>query len=307
MSTKPLLVVLINPTSGPLRARSLTPVRIQELAEKEGWLTEIEMSTGPGDLTRRAVLACERGARRLIVMGGDGSVNEVVQAVVDPEVELGILPAGTVNILANELAIPGDLDQALHVALTARAIAIDVGEANGRLFTLMVGIGYDALITRTMWPEIKKIAGEVAYALAGLQSFLVHRTTRMRIQIDGQKPMRRLVYMLVVANTRLYAGTSAVLAEAASVRDGWFDVCWFSARRWWRVPMGILRIFFRRGKRFAPFEIVRAQEIRVEASRKHVPYQLDGDSAGYLPVSIRIRARALRVVVPATPPTPELQ
>lgn len=301
MSTQPLLVVLINPTSGPTRARTLTPAIIQERAEQAGWQVEIETSTGPGDLTERARRAGERGARRVIVMGGDGSINEVVQAIVDPAVELGILPAGTVNILANELGIPADLDEALHVALTGRAIAIDVGVANGRIFTLMVGIGYDAMITRTMWPEIKKIAGEVAYALAGLQSFLVHRTTRMRIRIDGARPIRRLVYLLVVANTRLYAGSSAVLAETASVKDGLFDVCWFSAREWWRVPVGIFRIFSGRGKRFAPFEVVKAREIRIEASRS-VPYQLDGDSAGFLPVSIQIRPKALRVVVPAQSP-----
>jgi YegS/Rv2252/BmrU family lipid kinase len=301
MSTQPLLVILINPTSGPTRTRSLTPAVIQERAEQAGWQVEIETSTGPGDLTERARKAGARGARRIIVMGGDGSINEVVQAIVDPPVELGILPAGTVNILANELGIPADLDEALHVALTGRAIAIDVGVANGRVFTLMVGIGYDAMITRTMWPEIKKIAGEVAYALAGLQSFLVHRTTRMRIRLDGARPVRRLVYLLVVANTRLYAGSSAVLAETASVKDGLFDVCWFSAREWWRVPVGIFRIFSGRGKRFAPFEIVKARDIRIEASRS-VPYQLDGDSAGFLPVSIQIRPKALRVVVPAQPP-----
>jgi diacylglycerol kinase family enzyme len=65
--------------------------------------------------------------------------------------------------------------------------------------------------------------------------------------------------------------------------------------------VGIFRIFSGRGKRFAPFEIVKARDIRIEASRS-VPYQLDGDSAGFLPVSIQIRPKALRVVVPAQPP-----
>jgi len=293
---RPRLTILLNPVSGPTRTRGVEWEWLRTDAEQAGWRADILTSEAPGDIERLARQAVESGIRRLVVVGGDGSINEAVQALVGTEVELGLVPAGTSNILANELGVPDDFHQAARLAFTGRALAIDVGRANDRYFTLMLGIGYDVSTIEVMWPQLKRLTGQVAYTLAGFQAFVMHRAVRMRIEIDGTR-MRRLVYFLVVANTRLYGMASTTVAEHADVRDGLFDVVIIRARAWYHVIVSMLRIFFRIKSPFEKVETIRGREVTIRSARK-VKYQLDGDPAGVLPVKVAIVPQALRVIAP---------
>ncbi|HEY9857305.1 MAG TPA: diacylglycerol kinase family protein [Stenomitos sp.] len=293
---RPRLCILLNPVSGPTRTRGVEWEWLAADAEQAGWRAELIRSEGPGDIERLAREAVAGGVRRLVVVGGDGSINEAVQAVVGTEVELGLVPAGTSNILANELGIPDDFRQAARLAFTGRALAIDVGRANDRYFTLMLGIGYDVSTIEVMWPQLKRLMGQVAYTVAGFQAFVQHRAVRMRVEIDGTR-MRRLVYFLVVANTRLYGMASTKVAEHADVRDGLFDVVIIRARAWYHVIISMLRIFFRIKSPFEKVETIRGREVTIRSSRK-VRYQLDGDAAGTLPVKVSMLPQALRIIAP---------
>lgn len=293
---RPRLTVLLNPVSGPTRTRGADWDWIQTEAEAAGWRTEVLTSEGPGDIERLAKEAVASGIRRLVVVGGDGSINEAVQAVVGSKVELGIVPAGTSNILANELGVPDDFRLAAKLAFTGRALAIDVGCANDRYFTLMLGVGYDVSTIEVMWPQFKRLMGQVAYTIAGLTSFVQHRAVRMRIEIDGRR-MRRLVYFLVIANTRLYGNASTTVAEHADVRDGLFDVVVIRARAWYHVVFSMVRIMARIKSPFEKVETIRGREVTIRSARR-VKYQLDGDPAGTLPVKVKMLPEALLIIAP---------
>jgi YegS/Rv2252/BmrU family lipid kinase len=288
------LLILHNPASGPSRKRAADWGWLLESAEETGWRATLAVTQGPGDAERLVREAMDHGLDRVVVIGGDGTLNEVVQPLVGTEVSVGLIPAGTSNILANELGIPEGFREAGAIALTGTPIPIDVGVANGRFFTLMVGVGFDALTTQLIWPQLKKLAGQATYLIAGLQSFLTHRATRMRIQVDGRR-LRRLVYFMVIANTRLYGMASAVVAEHADVQDGRFDLCVFRVRSWYQVIFSVLRIAFRLSTPFARMETHRCERVTVQSARQ-VPYQIDGDLAGYLPLTVEMRPRALQVV-----------
>lgn len=293
---RPRLTVLMNPVSGPTRTRGAEWDWVQPEAEAAGWRTEVRVSEAPGDIERLAREAVASGIRRLVVVGGDGSINEALQAVVGTDVELGIVPAGTSNILANEIGVPEDFREAARLAFTGRALAMDVGKANERFFALMLGIGYDVSTIEVMWPQLKRLMGQVAYTVAGFQSFVRHRAVRTRVEVDGRR-VRRLVYFLVVANTRLYGMANTTVAEHADIRDGLFDVVIIRARAWYHVISSMARIFFRIKSPFEKVETIRGREVTIRSSRK-VKYQLDGDPAGTLPVRVTMLPKALRIIAP---------
>lgn len=289
----------MNPVSGPTRTRGAEWDWLEGLAREAGWEPRVVVSEGEGHIEELAREAIAQGARRVAVAGGDGSINEALQALAGTDVELGIIPAGTSNILANELSLPADFEASARIAFRGASTAIDVGRANGRYFALMVGIGYDAVTVISMWPQLKRLAGQMAYTLAGIQAFVSHRATRMTIRLDGGKRLRRLVYMLVVANTRLYGRSNASVAEHADVRDGYFDLCIFRTRSWYHVVFGLMRVLLRVGTRFSRIETHHCRKVEIRSARP-VPYQLDGDLRGVLPLTVEMCPQALRVVIPAS-------
>lgn len=290
------LCIVLNPVSGPTRTRGAEWGWLVPAAEEAGWQPTMVASSGPGDIERLVSQAIETGVRRVVVVGGDGSINEAMQPLVSSGIELGIIPAGTSNILANELSLPEDFRAAATIAFAGRGLDIDVGIANGRHFALMIGVGYDAVLTATMWPQLKRLAGQVAYTIAGVQAFVRHRGARMHLTVDGTKHLRRLVYMLVVANTRLYGRANASVAEHADVRDGQFDLCIYRSRAWYHVIFALSKVLLHLPIPYTRLETLRCQSLTIRSARE-VPYQLDGDPVGVLPVRVEIKPLALRVVV----------
>ncbi|MNK98936.1 Diacylglycerol kinase [compost metagenome] len=294
---QPKALILVNPVAGPTRPKGDSWDWLLAMLAEAGFQAELKVTGAAGEARAMAAEAAAAGVDRILVVGGDGTVNEVVQAIAHTQTSLGLIPAGTVNVLANEFGIPADYQAAARIAVDGDCVSIDLGRANDRYFTMMVGIGYDAAVTYAMWPSLKKIAGQLAYVVSGVQNFFTHRASRMRLRIDGTRRIRRLGYFMVVSNTRLYGGPGRTVNELADTRDGLLDLTIFRSRRWYHVIFGLTRVFFGRGKRFARIEAMRVRSVDVKASRR-LPYQLDGDNAGHTPVSIEVRPQALRLMVP---------
>lgn len=290
-------LILINPVAGPTRPKTEGWDWLTDMLEEAGFRTQVRQTAAPDEARAIAAEAVAAGVDRIVVVGGDGTVNEVVQAIAHSGAALGLIPAGTVNVLANEYGISADYREAARVAVHGEPVRIDLGRVNGRYFTMMVGIGYDAAVTYSMWPSLKKIAGQLAYTVSGVQQFFTHRASRMRLRVDGGRRLRRLGYLLVVSNTRLYGGPGRTVNELADTRDGLLDLTLFRSRRWYHVIFGLMRVFFGRGKRFARIEAMRIQRVEVTSSRR-LPYQIDGDNAGYTPVTIEVQPRALCLMLP---------
>lgn len=275
------------------------------------WLTDRLRNAGyelgeylterPGDATKAATLALADGCRLVIVAGGDGTINEALQAIAGTEITLGIIPAGSTNVLAAELAIPTDFEQALEVILAGNERRMDLGKCNGRYFSMMTGIGFDAQMTKDLIPEIKKRIGNVAFVDAWIRAFFTHRARRMVITLDKglptQRKLRRLAFMLVASNTSLYGGTVLKINEKADISDGLLDICILRSRRWYDVIRHFLGTVTGTHRQFDDIEFCQARKLTIKASSP-VPYQLDGDHAGKTPVSIEIAPGALKVFVP---------
>lgn len=283
--------VIYNPTAGSgLRKKRVDPEMLQARFVANGWSVAMIQTRCAGDGTAAARYALEQGADVVVAMGGDGTVNEVVQAMAGGAVPLGIIPVGTINVLASELGLPSDPLAAVDTLARLKLRPIDLGKANGRYFTMMIGLGYDAESTLAMIPSLKQWTGPIAYWAAGFQSFIKHKAVRARMTVsDGKKTrrFRRLIYMMVVSNTGLYAGGILKFTPEANIADGFLDVCMIKSKRWYRAMLHIALSLLGGLRVVQDVEFFRCKTLTIRTGRPF-PYQLDGDPAGHTPVTIEI-------------------
>ena len=232
--------------------------------------------------------AIEEGADLIFVWGGDGSVQRCIDAVVGSPVTLAILPAGTANLLANNLGIPIDLERAVEVGLHGNNHTIDVGKMNGEHFAVMAGIGLDALMIRDADSGMKDRFGRAAYIWTGARHI---RSTPVRttVRIDGHTWFDDKASCVLIANVGSIGG-GVTAFEHASPDDGKLDVAVMTADGAWQWLRTLARASIGHAENSPLIQMTQAGKITVE-TRTRRPYELDGGA--------RPRTNTLRVhVVP---------
>src|SRR2546423_12172076 len=176
MTSARTVQLISNPNAGRGgRQRAAEVARFCALLEARGVAVEVLSTTAPHDTTRLAREAAERGAREIVVAGGDGTINEALQGLVGTGARLGIWPAGTANVLARELGLPFDLPGVVDVIARACSRRIYLGCATEeatearRYFCLMAGIGLDASIVARLPPRLTRRVGQGAVWGSGLR------------------------------------------------------------------------------------------------------------------------------------------
>ena len=218
----------MNPSSG----RELAAAHAQDLAAAlRGAYSGVEVlfTTGDGDARDAASLAVADGCTTLFVAGGDGTLNEAVNGVADAgaldRVRFGIIPLGTGNDFATGLGIPAEIDAAVETLLQAREIQVDLGQVNGRIFLNTSGGGFIAEVSVNVTPQLKTIAGRLAYLIGGAQALLDYDPVRATVRAEpGDVRIGLGVYAFAVCNSRLIAG-GRLIAPNAILDDGLLDVC----------------------------------------------------------------------------------
>ncbi|MDB5102155.1 MAG: diacylglycerol kinase catalytic subunit [Cyanobacteria bacterium RYN_339] len=290
--------VVYNAAAGGSRQKvEIEDVRKRFLAN--GWSVATIATRCAGDGTEAARHAMGLGADVVVAMGGDGTVNEVAQALAKTAMPLGIVPIGTVNVLVRELGLSLDAMEAVDIIATGEPLAIDLGTVNGRYFTMMSSLGYDAASAFAMIPTVKQWSGQLAYWIGAVQSFGKHRAVRAKIVLeDGKrkKRLRRLIYMMVISNTQLYGDGALKFTPQANVRDGLLDICLIRSARWYRALLHIVLSFTGKIGSVSDVETFRTRRITITTSRPF-PYQIDGDPVGHTPVVIEVAPLGLHVMV----------
>ena len=226
----PLLIV--NPSSG----RELAGEQAEPLAVAlEAHFGPIELfeTTGDGDASKAAGDAVGRGCETIFVAGGDGTLNEAVngvwQARALDRVRFGIVPLGTGNDFATALGVPSEIAAAVNVLAARRELQVDVGVVNGRVFLNTSGGGYIAEVSVAVTPQLKTIAGRLAYLIGGAQALLEYEPVRATVRADpGEIRIGLGLYTFAVCNSRLIGG-GRLIAPNAIIDDGLLDVCLIEA------------------------------------------------------------------------------
>lgn len=291
--------LVYNPTAGQV----WNPFHAQEakaILEEMGWQVDLFPTEGPGGGTVAAQQAMSAGAQVVIAAGGDGTINEVVQAVAKTEVHMALLPVGTTNVLARDLRLPLNWQQCCRLLPDLVPYPIDLGRVNERYYILMAGFGLDAAISMDTHRTWKRWTGMFAFAVASLRHVFSTRPYRLHMEIVDEKGrrkiLRRRAHQVVVSNASTYA-SGWVVAPEARFNDGILEVLIFKARRVWEIlyPLAVLILHQRRESRH--IEHQRVVSIQIRANRK-MPIQVDGETIGETPATVTVHPQALHLLVP---------
>lgn len=282
-------LVILNPAARGERARELGQA-ISALSAR----CVVRLTADAGDARAMAAAGAREGFRTIVAAGGDGTVNEVVNGIAGTGARLGILPVGTMNVFASELAIPlNDLPRAWEIIEQDHVRRLDLPVANGDCFVQLAGIGLDAEVVRLTTPDSKKAMGPLSYLLTLAQVAFV-TPPRVRIEPCGS-PAREGSFVLI-GNGRLYGGPF-VLFKDAQLEDGLLDVLVFQNQSHWDVVRYFQAIAFGSHPELPDVEYFQTSGMLV-SSAGEVPVELDGELAGKLPCRFAMSAHKLDVLAP---------
>jgi YegS/Rv2252/BmrU family lipid kinase len=256
------------------------------------WLETTAEDSGERMLRR----ALESGIELVLVSGGDGTIMACASALADTGIPLGLLPAGTGNLLAVNLDIPRSLERAVEVALTGDRRQFDLGSCDQGCFAVMAGMGFDAAMLRDTNPKLKARLGPLAYVAGALRN-LRAQAVEMRVQLDDRETIITDANMVLVGNMGRLQGGLRALPEA-DARDGLLNVAIVRAdsiTSWAGVARRLLRGHAGDDERVQTHV---ASVVNVRAARP-LPVELDGDVFDDArELSVQTRAGALTVCVP---------
>ena len=258
----------------------------------------LRFTDGPGAAERLARQAVETGNVDIVVAaGGDGTVGEVATALVGTGVPLGIIPAGSTNIVAKELGLPARAEDALAlIAGPHRLMTMDLAIANDRAMLHMAGAGFDSRLFALTDPRLKRRFGWGAYFPAGIRASLA-RPVWFRIATESET-FEVESPLVLVANGGSIIHRNLRIDTHPTVDDGLLDLYIVSATNPLPTVETMLHALLG-GLGDAPEVIYRrVTSVHIE-SEGPLPYQVDGDVAGVLPLDISLSTRALQVVVPS--------
>jgi diacylglycerol kinase (ATP) len=297
---------VVNPASGNGVAGRRWP-QVAELAAAYGLAGDAFLTEAPGHATDLAEQAVAEGARLLVVVGGDGTLNEVVNGVVRTartDVDLALVPSGTGDDFARSFHLPSDVEEALKVAGGTTVRTLDLGRARfvghdgaegERYFANFAGAGISGAIARRGAETSRRLGARVAYFWATIAVFSRWKSVEMTVQADKERREGRL-HEVFVANGG-YAAGGMWVAPHADTGDGLLETVLIGDFTKPEFMVTFPKIY--RGKHVGhpKVEILRARSVAVEAAVP-LPVVLDGEQPGTTPASFEVVPGALRLRVP---------
>jgi len=301
--------LVYNPAAGRYPSRLLTERAAKALRE-QGWEIYIEQTLNSSHIAQLATQAVDEDMDAFIVVGGDGSINHALPALIDTRTALGVLPAGTANVWAQELGLPGlswtrwmALEESARRLLYAKICCVDVGMCNDRPFLLWAGVGLDAFIVHRIEPRKRwgKHFAIAHYATSAIWSASLWHGLNLRVNIDGREVSGHFL-MGVVSNIHLYAGGFAQLSPDARLDDGLMDFWLFKGETIGDVVQRAWELWSGHHNRSDMVERFTFQNLILE-SDSPMYVQMDGEPMEAPDqITIMIRSKALRVLVPELTP-----
>ena len=264
------------------------------------------LSERPGHLTDLAREAAEGGAKLLVAVGGDGTVNEVVNGMAGShDVELAIVHRGTGGDFVRTFGIPHNIEDALTIAHDGGTREIDLGRATLRTwagregstwFANIGSAGMSGAVAKRVNETGKALGGTIAYAWSTLAVFARWRNAQVTVAVDGEGRSGPM-YDVIVANGRYLAGGMKICPEAEP-DDGLFDVLTIGDLTKRDLLVTLPKTYRGRHLPHPKAELLRGAVVTVDADAP-LPVELDGEQPGTTPARFEVARRALRVRVPA--------
>jgi len=267
--------------------------KVKEYLSKYGIDAQILATQHAGHATTLAKDLANRSYDLVVAAGGDGTINEVINGIATSNTVLGIIPLGTANVLAMELNIPIEIDAACQLIASGNSSLVDLGQANGRYFACMVGIGFDAHVLNRADSKLKRIMGILSYPMIVLWELMSYRFRLICLKIDDSDEIKR-GYYVIVGNSKYYAGET-MITHLADMKDGYLDVCIFKHKSIFHILAYIFSIWSKNIDKNMGVEYLQCKKISVLKKGKHAIH-VDAEYLCNSSAAIQICPKALLVV-----------
>jgi YegS/Rv2252/BmrU family lipid kinase len=292
------VLIAVNPHAGARSGKRLVEQVANGLAEM-GF--EVELISDIPQLIAEVQTAHQAQTLHCVVAaGGDGTAALLVN-VLPPGTPLALIPLGTENLFAKYLGVTPHAEKICETLARGAVIHLDAGKANDRLFLLMLGCGFDAEVVRRLHRERKGHIHHLSYAKPILDSIRNYEYPELRVcyHVDGASDDTKSLTgcWAFVVNLPRYAG-GLKLIPGADGADGLLDVCTFKRGNLWNGLLYLGGVWLGQHRTWRDYNAVRAARVRIEADAVDVPYQLDGDPGGVLPVDVEVLPGRITVLAP---------
>lgn len=256
---------------------------------------DYKVTSEPGEATVIAQNAVRKKYDMIIAAGGDGTINEVINGIIGTKAVLGIIPLGTINILAQELGISSNFTRSLETLFSGEVKSIDIGKVNDRYFVSMAGFGIDSYAIYRVNRKLKKYLGVLTYIMAGFYSIFHYHRRKIDLNIDDHR-IDDTGFFVVIENVSSYAGIFKI-APYADVNDGLLDLCVFKKMGLIHVFRYFLGIALKKHIHYPDVRYYQCKKV-VLTSKNNVLVHTDGDLIGSLPAHVTVGNKKLKILVP---------
>lgn len=293
MHDRKSLVFIINPISGIHQKEGIAEAIQRSFHQKDYQLCITERCGHAYDI------ACEKvrqGYKRIVAVGGDGTVNEVASALVETDCQLGIIPAGSGNGLARYLHIPVHVDEALDVIRNSKIRKIDAGKVNDRYFFCTCGTGFDATVGKMFARDSRR--GMLSYVRATIHQYIGYSPKSYILSISKKK-VKLDAFLVTFANSGQF-GNNAYIAPNALIDDGMLDLVILRPfPKTSTITLG-LRLFFKNIDQSPYLEVMRIKKASLKRKgKKKITLHIDGEPLTVQKkLKVKVIPHAVNVMVP---------
>jgi len=287
------ILFIINPISGTGKHKTVENLIHQEL-DKSKFNSRIVRTDRPGQATVLCKEAVEQGINVIVAVGGDGTVNEVGQALVGTNSALGIIPTGSGNGLARHLKIPFNIKKAIGVINQYKLHKIDTATVNDKVFLSIAGIGYDAFVAKKFSKASKR--GFFSYFRIVSGEYPAYKPRKYVLNVDGKTITRRAL-LIAFANSNQF-GNNTSIDPKATIDDGYIDLCILRRIPLFLIPFYVPLLFTKMFHKTQYIEIIRAKQATI-IRKKGKTMHFDGDPIAMgKKLEMKVNPLSLNIIVP---------
>lgn len=291
--SKKRIVFIVNPISGVSKKGQLVK-QIESTINYSKFDYQIVYTEGPGHATEICQDYTKHLTDIIVAVGGDGSVNEVAKGLIGSKTALGIIPAGSGNGLAHHLKIPVNHKKAIEIINKERAIKIDTGSINDRLFISIAGIGFDAFVAEKFSQGSKR--GFLSYARIVAEQYPNYRPKKYTIEINGKIIKTRALFVGFANSDQFGYGTS--IAPFAKIDDGLLDVIIMKKPSVIEIPLLASLLYWRKIDKWKHIEFIKATELTIKMKKKRW-VNIDGEPLVLgKKLNVKVHPHSLNIIVP---------